>query len=124
MCLIMHCWNVGLRLNEWDFSHYFLGDGMIDIIIGNEVNTLLVNGSRTNGIMTHQHIEINMTFVNHDLFVKALSHEYMHVVLNDIDKTCFVSSMYDNINTYDNNYAVTVVKESLLDKIKRVIKCY
>ena len=83
---------------------------MNDIRIGNEVNTFYVDSKRINGVMVDQHMYINADFEDVNLFIKTISHEYLHGILNAVvDNTCNISMMLDNIDTYECGYPVSWV---------------
>lgn len=79
------------------------------IRIGKEVNVFAVHSQRINKVMVSQHLEINATFEDINLFKKVLAHEYMHMILNKvIDNSCNVSLMFDNIDGFVNDYEVSI----------------
>ena len=78
------------------------------IKIGNEINTFSVISKRVNKVMVHQHIRINANFVDIPVFIKAIAHENLHMILNEIvDRSCEVSLALDNIDKYVDNYPVS-----------------
>lgn len=78
------------------------------ITLGKKTNFFCVHSTLKNNVTCNQEIRINANFENVPIFVKALCHEYLHAIINsEIDTSGLQSFMLDNIDTAQNNWAIS-----------------
>lgn len=80
----------------------------MNVKLGKETNVFCVYSDRCDEIITYSEIRINANFEHIPLFIKALSHEYVHLVMNsEIDLTGMQSFMLDNIDSAENGFMIS-----------------